>query len=435
MTGRTSLVGLLPALIASLPRMLEDVSRALAAVDPAYADFLEGGRAQAVGPAELAVRRLVWGAEQALRSHPEVGDRGRTVPPGRPEPGDEQVWGLFAELGREQRRRGRPVQALLSAYQAGGRAAWRHLAAEAVRCGVRAEALAALAEEVFALVDRLGAVTVEGYVDERDGGEDRLRLRGLLAERLLSDRADRAAVAAAARAADWPLPATAAVLYLTGGEDADRTALSRLGTDSLELRHTRLPGAVVPEPAAPGRRQRLVAALCGAPALVGPAVPLDRLPESARLAESAAGVLPAGDGPVFVEDHLDALVVHADPGLLGALRERVLRPLDAAAPGSREPLRQTLRAWLAHMGDRRAVAEELGIHPQTVRYRMRRLHELLGPALESPEGRRQLTLAVAWDPPEGAATGPARPASLHRLPGVAGVRGADLPDVRAAERG
>ncbi|MCW3027071.1 MAG: hypothetical protein JWN81_282 [Solirubrobacterales bacterium] len=47
----------------------------------------------------------------------------------------------------------------------------------------------------------------------------------------------------------------------------------------------------------------------------------------------------------------------------------------------------TLRAWLRNPGQRKTIAHELRVHPQTVRYRMTRLRELFGPVLDDPDGR------------------------------------------------
>jgi sugar diacid utilization regulator len=128
-------------------------------------------------------------------------------------------------------------------------------------------------------------------------------------------------------------------------------------------------------------------------------VPLAQLPASVSIAQTAAELQRIGlltDDPVFVDEHLDAILVHRDPRLLAALRRRVLTPLDGQAPASRERLVETLRAWLRHFGDRRAIAQELHVHPQTVRYRMGQLHTLFGSRLDSPEFRAQLMLALAW---------------------------------------
>jgi DNA-binding PucR family transcriptional regulator len=40
------------------------------------------------------------------------------------------------------------------------------------------------------------------------------------------------------------------------------------------------------------------------------------------------------------------------------------------------------------------MAAELGVHPQTVRYRLRQLRELFGTALEDPDARFELALAL-----------------------------------------
>jgi DNA-binding PucR family transcriptional regulator len=51
------------------------------------------------------------------------------------------------------------------------------------------------------------------------------------------------------------------------------------------------------------------------------------------------------------------------------------------------------------MGDRQAIAEELSIHPQTVRYRMAQLKELYGDRLDDPRSRARLFLALEWPLP------------------------------------
>ena len=57
-------------------------------------------------------------------------------------------------------------------------------------------------------------------------------------------------------------------------------------------------------------------------------------------------------------------------------------------------LLETLRAWLDHQRHTPRIAAELHVHPQTVRYRVRQLRELLGDAIETPEGRFELELAL-----------------------------------------
>lgn len=408
MESSTSLSALLPALLGDLPDLLDEVATALGDLDPSYAEFLSGGRDEVLPAAEFAIAYLVAEAGECLDQH------GVHVRSDRP--GEDVAWALFEELGRDQWRRDAPLRTLLSAYQVGGRVSWRRISTVAVRLEVPPEALAALAEAVFQLVDDLSTATIAGYVDEQaQSATERERLREELAERLLSDRADTSAVAAGARAAGWPLPAEAAVVLLKDGDEVGREALARMTPACLVSRRGPLTAAVLPDPAAPGARQRLLRALRGTTAVIGPTVPLDRLPESVRVAEAAVQTLdrpPAGGDPLVAVDHLDAIIVHRDRGLLDALRAEQLRPLEAAAPGSRAALRDTLRSWLVHMGNRREVSTELGVHPQTVRYRLGRLQELFGPALEDPATRLRLLLALGWEPgPDAPVSGLAVPQS------------------------
>jgi len=135
---------------------------------------------------------------------------------------------------------------------------------------------------------------------------------------------------------------------------------------------------------------------------VGRSVQLHQLPASARLASLAAELWRSGaltGDPVLVEEQLDTVIVHRDPRLLDLLREQYLAPLDGAAPASRLMLRETLRSWLRNMGGRAAMAEELHVHRQTVRYRLGRLSELFGSALQDPDQRARFLLVLAWDPP------------------------------------
>jgi DNA-binding PucR family transcriptional regulator len=74
-------------------------------------------------------------------------------------------------------------------------------------------------------------------------------------------------------------------------------------------------------------------------------------------------------------------------------RDRLSR-FDGLAAGERGRLLETLAAWLDHQRHTPRIAEELHVHPQTVRYRIAKLRELLGDALDEPDGRFELELAL-----------------------------------------
>ncbi|KES06605.1 PucR family transcriptional regulator [Streptomyces toyocaensis] len=81
----------------------------------------------------------------------------------------------------------------------------------------------------------------------------------------------------------------------------------------------------------------------------------------------------------------DAVWAFAD-GLLRALREH-----DATGRGD---LVASLRAWLSRHGQWDAAAADLGVHRHTLRYRMRRVEEILGRSLDDPDVRMELWLAL-----------------------------------------
>ncbi|MES4907560.1 MULTISPECIES: PucR family transcriptional regulator [unclassified Streptomyces] len=81
----------------------------------------------------------------------------------------------------------------------------------------------------------------------------------------------------------------------------------------------------------------------------------------------------------------DAVRAFAD-GMLRALREH-----DATGRGD---LVASLRAWLSRHGQWDAAAADLGVHRHTLRYRMRRVEEILGRSLDDPDVRMELWLAL-----------------------------------------
>jgi hypothetical protein len=383
------LARLVPVLHDQLPAILDEVRDQFQSGWREYAEFLRHEQGEVTTAARAF---LTWLVEMADHSNTVAVDA-ETSP----------HLALFEDIGRVQSREGRELSELLSAYQVGGRVAWRYVSRVALDVGVEPSALAALAEAVFAFLDQLSSASARGYVwEQQESAAERERYREELVDVLLSSRADPPAVRAAAGRAGWALPSEAAVILVAPDNPIGQTFLSRLDMLCLPVRRHNRVGAIVPDPAGPGRRGRLVQSLRGADAVIGPSVPLQHLPGSVTIAETAADLqrtgLLTGD-PVFADEHLDAILVHRDPGLLGALQRRVLAPLAAQSPASRERLIETLTSWLRNFGDRRAVASELHVHPQTVRYRMAQLHELFGSALDLPDTRAQLLLALAWSRP------------------------------------
>jgi hypothetical protein len=389
--------GLEAALLTGLPDLLDEVRDRLAEHWPDYAAFLDTDRDVVLGPAELFVHRLLdmsianlSSPGQTTLDHAERADGG--------------VREVFEEIGRRQLREGTDLTRLLTAFQLGARVAWRHVAATALRLEFAPDNLAALADSVFVFVNQLSFSAANGYLQEQlDDALARERRREELASLLLSGRASTEAIRTAARQAAWRIPETAAVVIYGGDHQPAGTLVARLEPGALPIRRNGLlVGAIVPEPSGPGRRLQLGRELAGMGAVVGNAVALAQLPRSLEIARIAVRLRSTGvlsDDPVFADEHLDALIVWRDEALVAALRDEMLAPLAGETAAARERLAQTLASWLRHFGDRHAIADELSIHPQTVRYRMARLRTLYGDRLDDPDSRARLFLALEWPGP------------------------------------
>ena len=369
------------ALRPELPALADEIVRAVSEGVPDYARPLEGdfGRALRAG-VEEALGQFVAAVED-------------------PESARQNGRQTYVDLGRTEMRAGRSLDALLAAYRIGARAAWRRLVAAGERAGLPPATLYSLAEAIFAYIDELSADSIEGYAREQAAQAGALqRRRQRLATLLVEDPpAPPAAMEAAAADAGWPLPRALAALAVEG-EEADRLA-ARLGPEALVAPLPSLTLVVLPDPAAPGRRRELAAALRGRRAALGPATGWHEAGLSFARAHRVLELIREGAvetaGPLAVaEEHQLELVLGGDRRLANDLAERALAPLEGETELSRERLGSTLDAWLRHRGRTEEVARALHVHPQTVRYRLARLRELFGERLDAPDGRFELELAL-----------------------------------------
>jgi len=333
-------------------------------------------------------RGLVAGVEEALRQFLDGIEAGGSVPRSR----------VYVDLGRGEQRAGRSLDALLSAYRVGARVAWRRFSAAGVAAGLEPEVLYALAESIFAYIDELSAKSAEGFALEQSAavGERRAQ-RQRLARLLVRDPpADPMSVEEAARAAGWRLPERLAALALAEGDRA--RVLPRLPGDAIAETVGEVVCALVPDPDRRDRRARLVQAAGARRVAMGPVVGWSEaalsFARARALLDLAADDVVSAHGLIDAREHAAALLLRSDRRLAAELAHDRLAALDALPAGPRARLTATLAAWLAEQGRLQAVAERLHVHPQTVRYRLAQLRELLGDALEDPDGRFELELAL-----------------------------------------
>jgi PucR-like helix-turn-helix protein/diguanylate cyclase with GGDEF domain len=139
--------------------------------------------------------------------------------------------------------------------------------------------------------------------------------------------------------------------------------------------------------------QQLAAAFGDGPVVVGPAVPsLDQATESARAALAGFRAAPAWPGapvPVSADDLLPERTLAGDSEARRALRHDAYAAVVRAGGG----LLETLDAFFAAGGVLESAARELYVHPNTVRYRLKRVAEVTG--MSPLNGRDAFALRMA----------------------------------------
>jgi hypothetical protein len=351
------------ALRPALPGVVDEVIAAVQDAVPVYSGGLDPTVRTGVHVALDGFLELVGGGE-----------------PGLPERD------VYVRFGRAERRNGRSLDALLAAYRAGARQAWRALAAAGAEADVDPRAMYTLAEAIFAFIDEISSASAEGHAFEdslvaRELAERRRRLlEALMAESPVAPEE----LARLAADAEWTLPEQAAAL-------AFDAPAARMPTDAVVAELGGRWWAVVPD--AGSRRIELERALRGGRGGLGPTVPLSALSPSASRAALALELAGEGELVVASERVLD-LLLRADLGLSSDLASAALAPLEELPDSQRERLLETLAAWLDAHGEARPAAEALHVHVQTVRYRLDKLRDLFGDALDDPERRLELALAL-----------------------------------------
>jgi hypothetical protein len=303
---------------------------------------------------------------------------------------------VYSALGRGEMRAGRSLDSLLSAYRVGARVAWRRFAAVGVQAGLKPATLYLLAESLFAYIDVLSAESAAGHALEQSAAasETELRRRRLVRVLVRDPPLEPAAIEAAAAEAEWELPRSLAVLALDGTDGGPGTF--HLPPGSILETIDEIAVAVIPDPDAPGRVAEIERATIDAGASAGLGSTVD-WPDAAVSFARARAALELGNGRpalILARERVGELMLRSDTRLALELVSQRLAPLERLSPGSRTRMTETLRSWLAVQGRIGPMAERLGVHPQTARYRLARLRELFGPALDDPDERFWLDLAL-----------------------------------------
>jgi hypothetical protein len=303
---------------------------------------------------------------------------------------------MCRRLGQYEALEGRSLDSLQAAYRTGVHVAWRRVMDVGLRCGAPSSVMSMVADAMLAFMDELASLSLRGYLETKARSaqaqeEWRHRLLRLILER---PPAPRRAITELAELVGWRVPEEVTLVAMEPGPGRapvlPADALADLGGAQP---HLLLPGQVEPCDA-----PVLEGALGGRRAAVGLGVPITDAADSLRwarraLALSRAGVF--GGGQVtFCEEHLVELWLLADEALIDQLGKRRLGALAALSPAQRDRLMETFGTWLETRGTAAELADRLCVHPQTVRYRMRKLEQALGGQLGDPDARFAMELVL-----------------------------------------
>ena len=245
------------------------------------------------------------------------------------------------------------------------------------------------------------AALVYARAAEERGAWD-ARLEALVVDTVVGGDPD-AELLSRAGALGWSAHTAVAVLAGTAGDGETQRAIDEIrrvarrdGFDVLASVGGRRLICVMGVEGDPMPAARLLAGqFAPGPVVLGPAVPdLATAPISARAAMAGLAVAaawPAAPRPVAADDLLPERALGGDGDAREAL-VNLYRGVEATDP----TLTQTLSAFVECGGSLEATARALFVHPNTVRYRLRRVSDLTGLVASDPRDRWALSLALSF---------------------------------------
>ena len=310
--------------------------------------------------------------------------------------------------GRRRARAGVPLTSVMEAYRVCARFLWERLAEPAATGEVAPEAALRAATEMWLVLDTFTQEMADGYREEvTSQALSREAERSAVMQALLEDRLDDADVCEAADILRLPAEGPYVVVAAQVPE-AGRHALTRvedvlrpLGVASAwrllhdaEVGIARLPDA---HPVGAALADALESAAKGRVGISPPYRDLRRTAEALKLARIALrGAYDGQRVTVFDRDPL-AVAAAGAPQVMRTVARATLGRLDRATARDRALLLDTFGAWLDADGSADRAAAALFCHPNTVRYRLRRLQDLTGRSLGQPRELAELTLAFEVD--------------------------------------
>lgn len=319
-----------------------------------------------------------------------------------PQADSTQMLSFLRKIGRGEAREGRDLEAWQAAVRIGAGMAIARLTAQAERLELGGDLAEAgqIAQAVFAYVDRVAEVVTEGHTEAgAQAAGEREGRRRLLFEALLRPHAPIMAIAELAHRAQWPLPHSLAAIALQAKEGSG-SLRPGLPPEALTGLHLPQPCALVPDPEGPGRRRVLETGLRGWVAAIGPAVDVTQASQSLHWARQALDLARDGlvdaEQPILAQDHMPLIVMRCEHDLVELVAKQRLAPLLDVRMPLRLDLAETLLALIECRFNATVVATRLGLHAQTIRYRLRKLEEMFNDQLTDPARQLELHMVLRY---------------------------------------
>jgi hypothetical protein len=373
------------AMRAELPTLADEVIAEIRRLIPEYARSMDGAYGET----------FRMGVTQCMKTFIDL-----VADPSAPRDSRDSICRF---LGEYEAREGRTLDSLQGAYRIGCQIAWRRMTKVVLRAKLSAAVMGALADALFSYADELASLSAEGYRDEqRRSGQARQQHRARLLRLLLEQPAiAREVMEEIAEHADWPLPATVTLAALRPlAKPLAEHAAARIDGDILADLACPRPLVLIPGPIAEPRESALATALDRYRIAIGLTVPLDLAADSLRWAQQALALADSGviesARVIKCEDHLVELWLLSDMTLARQITQRQMSVLEQIPAHERAWLIDTFEPWLERRGTATEIAAMLGVHVQTVRYRIKQLKEIFGDAIDDPDSRLafELTLRV-----------------------------------------
>lgn len=304
----------------------------------------------------------------------------------------------FCYAGRAEYLAGRSLDALQAAVRVGAHSVWRVVSTAGRRLGVHPSRLFAVADAIFAYTNEICTMALKGYLEaqaQHTGAMERRR-RQLMKLILADPPTPLPTIMEAAGTTGWPVPQRLAVVVLEYREDQHQLPASALDRRVLVDLESNQPCLITADPEADLRS--LADELHGRRAVIGPKVRVTEARRSLEVAGRALRLVQHGVLPerriTWCRDHLSTLALLSDQFLVARIARQALAPFASLTPKQRDRLVTTLLAWLDTRGGVSEVAARLDVHPQTVRYRMRQIDDLLGERLSDRDERLTLEIVL-----------------------------------------